>query len=274
MRKRGVIVLPLYAAIGLLVSAMIVFTLVGFIVRATGMDTTLARNYVARDLALLLDTIYAGNGDTEYFYNMPERFDISIKDNLVTVRSKTAKFESSHYFATSDKFTELKFEPEAPPRALIISKKAGTITIKGVYDENEKEAMASFEEFIQFINANKDTHYDFRCREEYELSLDRGYYVVVDRKGEAALFYDTGTRTTELMTAKAADFKHITTGTRMDFFVTSKDWTPGIAIRKSFTEKVIIVNDEKTSTWMWGMPAIDINELPRCEAQELARRRR
>ncbi len=274
MKKRGVIVLPLYAAIGLLVSAMIVFTLVGFIVRATGMDTTLARNYVARDVALLLDTAYASPGDLEYFYNMPERFDISIKDNLVTARSKNVKFESSHYFATNDKFTEQEFETETPPRALIISKRGWTITVKGVYDEHEKEAMASFEEFIQFIKANKDKHYDFRCREEYELALNKGYYMVVDRKGEAALFYESETRTTELITAKAADFKHITTGTRMDFFVSPKDWTPAIAIRKSFTEKVIIVNDEKTNTWLYAPPAIDINELLRCEAQELARRHR
>ena len=274
MGKRGFLVLPVYAAIGLLIAAILVLAIIN-IGRAAGLDTTLERNYAARDIALLLDTVYASPGDLEYFYVMPERFDVTIKDNIVTVQAPQTKFVSSYYFASSGAFTEQQFQSDTPPTALSISKKGGTILIKGVYDEYEKEAISSFQDFIQFIKGNKDRHYDFACREEFEFNLNNGYYVVVDRNGEASLFYESGAKSTELARDKAAEFGQYTTGSKTDFFISSKNWKPGIAIRNSFTDKVIIVNDEKTKTWQWAQQTIKINnELPICEAQELARRHR
>lgn len=273
MLKRGEIRQPTYAVIGLLVSAFIVITM-GGVGKAVASSTNLERDYAAKDIALLLDTIYASPGDLEYFYTMPERFDVSIKDNLATVRDKAANLESSYYFASSSRFTEKPFEADTPVRALRITKTGGTITAKGVYDEYENEAIRNFQEFLQFIKSNKDRHYDFKCREEFEFKLNIGYYAVVSKNGDASLFYESEIRATELSKGKAAEFRHLETGKKQDFFIAAGNWRPSIALTKSFNDRIIILNEEKTKTWLFAQPSIEINQLPRCEAQELAGKRR
>ncbi len=272
MGKRGQSQLVLYTIIGVVVASMAVIFFTSLMQRV-GNDTTLERDYLSKDIALLLNTIYASPGDLEYVYTVPEKFHITIKNNLVTVKDKMRNAESSYYFASSSQFTELSFESDAVVSSLMITKSGGTISVKGIADNYESAAINSFEEFVQFANGNKDRHYGFTCREEYSFTLEEGYYIIINKNGNTALMHSNEQTSREVMNGRVPEFSHAETGNKEDFFISTGNWKPNTAISIWFKDKAVIVNNENTKTWKWAHPTIKINELPQCEAEEMAKKR-
>ncbi len=272
MKKRGQYIV-VYLLIGLVISAMIVVALTT-LVRSLGTDSTLEREYLSKDLALLLDTIYGSPGDLEYFYSIPERFHISISNNLVTVKDNVRRAESSYYFAGSPEYNELKFNSEGSPRALKIIKTGDLIAIKGVYDQNERAAISQFNELTEFMKGNTARRYNFKCKEVYPIKLESGYFIVVSIKGDASLYFEQDKLSEEISKAKFPELTFLETNTKETFMISSKNfWSLDTYwITNRMIDKVIIVNDDAAKKWNWAQPTIEINELPECEAQELAKK--
>ena len=51
---------------------------------------TLEKNFIARDLALTLDAVYAGHGDVEYLYNLGKnKYLVHVAENAVQIRESS-----------------------------------------------------------------------------------------------------------------------------------------------------------------------------------------
>ncbi len=267
MKKRGLYI-ALYLMVGAAIGLIIVVAL-SQLVSKVGGDSTLEREYLSKDLSLLLNTIVAAPGDVDYYYAVPERFHISAKNQLITIKDSTRNAESTYYFASSEGLNEIKFESESSPKALRIIKKEGQITIKGIYDENERSTISSFKEFIEFGKRNSERNYNFRCREEFPLQIGNNYYVIVSKNGNAVLYYDAGEVSQEITSEKLPELKHLESGIKEDFYISEKiQYT---ATKNWYTSQIIMVNDEKSKTWSWAKQSIQTKELPECEAQELTK---
>ncbi len=74
-----------YYMIAELVFAAVVIIFMFYIVYSIVGDTVLEKNYVARDLALVMETIHAAPSDIEYVYPIKYNFDIKIFLSEITV---------------------------------------------------------------------------------------------------------------------------------------------------------------------------------------------
>lgn len=148
-QKRGASVLILFRAteIVLLGVAILCLLMIGFKLG----ETTYEKNLIARDMALLIDTIYASPGDVEYTYYLREYgtenkavggekvdypmekgFDFEIKDSKVIVYDRGFKKPRSYRFIEKHGYTINDFEAQGP-RAVKFVKKENKIEIEALY---------------------------------------------------------------------------------------------------------------------------------------------
>ncbi|MBI4439185.1 hypothetical protein HY640_04595 [Candidatus Woesearchaeota archaeon] len=271
MPKRGVLYLTYHTLIQMLILGIIIILVIQLIVKLEGISL-FQREYLSRDIALLMTTIYASPGDIEYTYGLPGKFHITIRDNLVTVAERKGESESSYYFASSQETALKPFESEIPPKAIRITKQTGTIKVQGLYLENQKEALKSLQDFSEFVNTNTEKTYEFRCREENNPALSKGYYITATKQ-KATLYYESETGQIELSMAAINELSHAESGQKQDFVITPEDWRPAIAITKEYKNPTLTFNPD-TAKWQWAQPTIQINELPKCEAEKSARKRK
>ncbi|MBI3034490.1 hypothetical protein HYY72_05015 [Candidatus Woesearchaeota archaeon] len=272
MAKRGQLEMFQFSTIlGLVVAGILAITITQLTTKVV-LSTAMEREYVAADVAMLLDTIYASPGDLDYVYSLPGNLYISVDKNLVIVADPQRNVDSKYNFATSRKFPMGKFVPEAPPNGIRILKKDGIVSLKPIYNNFQMVAIDDFEEFTEFLKANKDRHYSFKCAEEFSFSFPKGYYVVVGR-GNSVLFYksEESGEETQLLRGNTPDFSQLDSAARGDFFI-STGWKPEISNQNGYNSKVLIVNEPKTGTWSWARQSTSLNELPRCEAEQLAKK--
>ncbi|MBI2133338.1 hypothetical protein HYU11_01510 [Candidatus Woesearchaeota archaeon] len=268
MGKRGQYIV-VYSLIGLTIAALTVIALTSLVTRL-GSDTTLEREYVSKDLALLLDTIYASPGDLEYTYSLPEHFQISIGNHLVTVKDAEKRAKSTHYYASSHEFNELKFSSDGAPRAIKITKKRNEIAIKGIYNDNERSAIRKFRELTEFVKGSTKRSYNFKCIESYPIVLEKGYYIIISGNGNSALYYSSEDGTTEISTETLPQLNYIETN-GMETYIITPDESMSSWNWIMLKDEAVIINNEKTRTWQWATPTIEIKELPKCEAENMAR---
>lgn len=79
---------------GLVLAAIITLT---FLDKAVNdlKGETLEKNYIARDIALALDAVYAAPGDIEYTYSMRDyKYVVEIRDNMVRVRKNLGESDN------------------------------------------------------------------------------------------------------------------------------------------------------------------------------------
>ncbi len=135
-QKRGAAVLTMFGAAELVLFGMAVLCLllIGFKLS----ETTYEKNFIARDMALLIDTIYASPGDVEYvydlsaFYSKGMSFDLKIKDRHVTVYDSGYKNPYTYVFAVKEGEEIEDFEAEGP-KAVRFLKKGGKISMEALY---------------------------------------------------------------------------------------------------------------------------------------------
>jgi hypothetical protein len=271
MAKRGVFKLPLYTVVALAISGLIVITLLA-LVTAVGKSTTLQREFIAKDLALLIDTIHASPGDLEYTYVFPGKFQLTIKDNLVIVKDPIRGLSSAYQFATSKKILMSSVASDVPPKAVKITKKGNTISFSTINDRDEKEAVESFGELQEFAKANAEKNYDFDCKEEYEPKLPEGYFIVISEKGDATLFLEQEKTQVEELTGNVPKLRQLSSSSYELFVVSSNSFQPSTAIGNVYQGKLIMVR--KANQWHYSKPDIKVNELKGCEATILEKRLR
>ncbi len=236
-----------------------------------GSSTSLEREYISKDLALLLDTVYASPSDLEYRYVLPKEIKITAKDNIIKAIDIETGQSTGYPFASNKKFIPINFESKTPIREIIIKKKSGTITLTGISDEPESGAIEAFNGFVSFAKEKIGKNYNFRCKEELELQLRPKYYITVSKKGDALLFHEREGIPLQLLKETIPLFKQLNSKTNEDFFLSNGEFKPDTAIIRRY-EKAIIVNDEKSRTWLWAYPTIEVNELPECKSEESARK--
>ncbi len=101
---------------------------------------TLEKNYIARDIALVLDAVYASPGDVEYVYSMKGyKYVVEIKNARVMVNKLGAKEKNAGFYAYFDggikdeeKLSARLFPlPDNPaPMLIVIVKKDGVVSIE------------------------------------------------------------------------------------------------------------------------------------------------
>ena len=105
--KRGASTITIVRAFGIAMAAFIIVVLIQYW-RDIKNDTFLEKNYMARDIALLITTAYASPGDLTYCYydvgNYKGKFDYLIENSKVTIVDKGQPFIEGgavYYYADS-----------------------------------------------------------------------------------------------------------------------------------------------------------------------------
>lgn len=132
-QKRGASVLVLFRAAELILFGLAILCLVLIMFKLK--ETTYEKNFIARDMALLIDTIYASPGNLEYIYDMKGYgFDLEIKNGYVYVFDSGYKNPQSYRFAEKEDMEIEDFKPEAgAPRAVKFVKKGDRIEVEALY---------------------------------------------------------------------------------------------------------------------------------------------
>jgi hypothetical protein len=103
--KRGFAILFMRAA-GLAVAAFVIIGMISY-VRSVSDDTFLEKNYLARDIGLLITTVQASPGDLIYCYRTVGRykgmFDYEIKESTVIVSDHKPDGGQASYWYAEDK---------------------------------------------------------------------------------------------------------------------------------------------------------------------------
>ena len=123
----------------------------------------------------------------------------------------------------------------------------------------------------QFAKANSEKNYEFDCKEEFELRLGKGYYVVVSDKGDSTLYIQQDSAQIEESRGKMPRLKQYDTDNYGDFIVTTNSFVPETAITNIFSDKLIMVYTQ--GKWEYSKPEIKVNELKGCEATTLEKKR-
>jgi uncharacterized protein YpmS len=129
MRKKGAIILITLVIV--LVGLFVVFVIPS-VAKEYASGKIALKNAAARDIALILDTLYAYSLDIELKYNYDlSGFSVEIEDSKVKISSINKRFSDpapgEYYFEGSDK--ELQFEKENP-QLLTFNKIDGEINIR------------------------------------------------------------------------------------------------------------------------------------------------
>lgn len=267
MQKRAQIEMVLWSAVALIVSAMIILAYAD-ILPGSANKGILERGYITKDLALIIGTIYSASGDVEYVYVVPYRVKMSIQEGTVTASGETGSTTSQ--FGYNPAIILNPFTSDTPPIAIRIRRTGGTIMFSGIYDEKETEATQNFREFVQFVNGNGRRKYDFDCREEISIGLAKGYYVSVSDGGAATLLFNLDGLSQVILKLDTEPLAHKETGKAEEFFISNSDWEPETAISRHMKGKVTLIHEG--GKWSYAEPSIDVNELPECEAESLARK--
>lgn len=100
---------------------------------------TFEKKYVARDLALVLDAVYAAPGDVEYAYTMDKyKYVIEIKEGFVYAKKSADEKDAIagvySYFAPKDKnMLNIRFMPNKEskkPALIVLSNKGGGVFVR------------------------------------------------------------------------------------------------------------------------------------------------
>lgn len=132
-QKRGAAVLVMFQAAELVLLGIAILCLVLIMFKLS--ETSYEKNFMARDLALLIDTIYASPGELEYTYDMKGyKFDLEIKDGYVNVYDSGFKSPQSYRFAEKEDIEIEDFRtPAGAPSAVKFVKKGDKIKIEALY---------------------------------------------------------------------------------------------------------------------------------------------
>lgn len=132
-QKRGAAVLVMFQAAELVLLGIAILCLVLIMFKLS--ETSYEKNFMARDLALLIDTIYASPGELEYTYDMKGyKFDLEIKDGHVNVYDSGFKSPQSYRFAEKEDIEIEGFRtPAGAPSAVKFVKKGDKIKIEALY---------------------------------------------------------------------------------------------------------------------------------------------
>ena len=83
-----------FVIIGLILAGVVSLSFVAKTVQ-TIKGTTLEKNFIARDIALALDAVYAAPGDVEYTYSMKNyKFVVEIRNSKVFVKESPSEADS------------------------------------------------------------------------------------------------------------------------------------------------------------------------------------
>jgi hypothetical protein len=145
MKKRAAAAMEviLFAAFSLVFAALVVFG--QFHVVTNILDASaLEKNYLARDIALVLDAVYAAPGEVTYSYELTGKFCVDVENSRVYVRKRARNGlecadekrseQTSYRFAAVDGVSSPSFEMQQgslEPMFLKISKNAeGVVAVE------------------------------------------------------------------------------------------------------------------------------------------------
>ncbi len=110
---------------------LLVIIAVGFtmFVAQIANSTLLEKNYLARDIALLVDTAYASPGQLNYVYERDiSRYIVAFEDNHVKVRTESDVIPKQYWFADSDPVS--LFEEAYNPEELVLIGARNQVLVK------------------------------------------------------------------------------------------------------------------------------------------------
>ena len=132
-QKRGASTLILFRSVELLLFGVAVLCL--FFIMFNLSERTYEKDFIARDVALLINTIYAAPGDVEYTYDLSvfeSAFDVEVKESQVFVYDPGFKGAQSYRFAEKHGVDIEEFKAESPTAMKFVKKEDGII-IKALY---------------------------------------------------------------------------------------------------------------------------------------------
>jgi len=105
--------------------------------------TTFNQDYLARDVAFVLNTVYASPGDIEVSYFVPEKKDFVfiIGEGLVTVRKKDDVLNKKSYPYHEDMYIESNLDEKLEIKdsvAILFSKEGDTLTVTSIQEKTNE----------------------------------------------------------------------------------------------------------------------------------------
>ncbi len=140
-----------------LISALMLFVVIlfiGLVYEERTSDTTLEKVIIARDIALLLDTVYAAPGDIQYIYNLGKyQYGIKVRAGVVTVSDPSTSV--SYVYAEDGSFDKNPdFESTDIIKQVVLRKRGNEVTVSGVAADITSNARSEFERFMDFVDWN------------------------------------------------------------------------------------------------------------------------
>jgi len=105
--------------------------------------TTFNQDYLARDVAFVLNTVYTSPGDIEVSYFVPEKKDFVfiIGEGLVTVRKKDDVLNKKSYPYHEDMYIESNLDEKLEIKdsvAILFSKEGDTLTVTSIQEKTNE----------------------------------------------------------------------------------------------------------------------------------------
>ncbi|MBI3052325.1 hypothetical protein HYY74_07800 [Candidatus Woesearchaeota archaeon] len=270
MGKRGESSLSYFVStnfVKIAVSAMIVVVLL-LLVRAYANNSSTERQFLSRDTAMLIDAMLAAPGDVEYAYVLPSRrFDYKLGGGIVSVQDKRAGLSSEYFFAESERVAFVPLETESPPRELRFIKKGKELRVNAVYDDSEKEALKAFDQLVSFLRTNSKKSYTFKCRETFAFNAAIGYYISFSN-GIASLIHQSSTGESQVASDRVPDLDVYNSAAKG--FILASGWEPDSTAAIKMNGALSLVHE--SGTWHYSSSSIEVNQLPACELESLARK--
>jgi hypothetical protein len=103
--------------------------------------TTFNQDYLVRDIALVLNAVYASPGDIEVKYSVPENdFIFIIENGLVTIKEEGDVLNKRSYSYQEDNYVESNLDDVElkSPKVILFSKKEGILNVKKISEWNDE----------------------------------------------------------------------------------------------------------------------------------------
>ena len=105
-------------------------------------ETTFNQDYLVRDVALILNSVYASPGDIEVRYSVPENnFIFIIENGLVTIREEGDVLNKRSYPYQEDNYVESNLDDVLKlksPKMILFSKKKNILNVKRISEWSDE----------------------------------------------------------------------------------------------------------------------------------------
>ncbi len=263
MKKGGQIYLSASTLAIMVFTALCAVSII-FAVQNYAANTSIEREYLAKDMAMMIDTLYSAPGDVEYDYLIPRpEFNFIIGKNYVIVKDHVTGKSSSYPYASSDDVTLVPFETKSPAKTLVMFKNGNQISFAAVNDYKDRLTLEVFENLAQFSKISR-RRFDRECQEVFPIEFANNYFALLSRQ-TATLYYQSASGDAAIRTIEVGSALNLESKNHRDLILSSSSYEPSVGMSNVVRGNLYLVY--KFNTWYWSRQTPEVDSLPKCSAE-------